>query len=288
MDNKKSKAIKWDVFISHASEDKEDFIKELAKTLSLLGVKVWYDEFTLKIGDSLSKSIDYGLKNSDYGIIVISHNFIKKGWTEYELRSLINKEIGYKKIILPIWHKITKQEVKNFSPFLADKFALNTTNNSIKEIVIKLVEVIRPDIHDNLRRHLLYEKMIKEAKPKKVRVNEIFESPIRHDSLSTSLINRIKIIHQIVGKFYESTLDETINDFKRDIQPEREIEIWELIVLSYLEIINKFNIRQEEYQHEIFKVLLGFSMGEITQDSKFLNDEMLNDLIEIYNNNFPL
>ena len=77
-----------DVFVSHASEDKEAFVAPLAKILSQLGLKVWYDEFSLKLGDSLSRSIDKGLSESTFGIVVLSKPFINKSWTEYELRGL--------------------------------------------------------------------------------------------------------------------------------------------------------------------------------------------------------
>ena len=60
-----------DVFVSHASEDKEAFVAPLAKILSQLGLKVWYDEFSLKLGDSLSRSIDKGLSESTFGIVVL-------------------------------------------------------------------------------------------------------------------------------------------------------------------------------------------------------------------------
>jgi hypothetical protein len=72
---------KWDVFISHASEDK-DFVRPLAVSLNQLGVDVWYDEFALELGDSLSKSIDKGLVNCKYGLVVISPAFIGKGWPD--------------------------------------------------------------------------------------------------------------------------------------------------------------------------------------------------------------
>lgn len=82
----------WDVFISHASEDKNDFVRELAKKLTNLNIKVWYDEFTLELGDSLISSIDFGLSKSNFGIIVISKSFLDKKWTDYEYKSLITKE----------------------------------------------------------------------------------------------------------------------------------------------------------------------------------------------------
>jgi hypothetical protein len=84
----------WDVFISHATEDKELFVRPLAITLQHLGVSVWYDEFTLRLGDSLRKSIDRGLSSSRFGLIVISQHFIKKKWPEYELNGLISREIA--------------------------------------------------------------------------------------------------------------------------------------------------------------------------------------------------
>ena len=134
---------KYDVFISHASEDKESFVRELADTLiEEYNIKVWYDEFSIKWGDSLRKSIDKGLKSSKFGIVVISKSFIKKGWTNYELDGLFQKEMTYGKTILPIWHDITKDEVQDFSPSLAGRKALNTSMYTIKEIAEELKNIL--------------------------------------------------------------------------------------------------------------------------------------------------
>jgi hypothetical protein len=138
----------WDVFVSHASEDKESFVRPLAQALAQLGVKVWYDEFTLEIGDSLSKSIDKGLANSTYGIVVISHSFIRKKWPERELKGLVAREIEQEqKVILPIWLGVTKQEVLNFSPPLADTLAIPTEGKTAEEIALILLKTLRPDIY---------------------------------------------------------------------------------------------------------------------------------------------
>jgi len=98
--------MKWDVFISHASEDKEKFVIPLANKLKQFGVKVWFDKFELKVGDSLSAGIDEGLRKAKYGIVVISKPFLNKGWTDYEYRSLLSREVGNRKVILPIWYNI--------------------------------------------------------------------------------------------------------------------------------------------------------------------------------------
>ncbi|HBE9180504.1 TPA: TIR domain-containing protein [Serratia fonticola] len=134
--------VKYDLFISHASEDKEEFVRPLAETLESIGVKVWYDEFTLKVGDSLRKSIDQGLVNSRFGTVILSSAFCSKNWPQYELDSMVAREMNGHKMILPVWHKITKNEVISFSPALADKVALNTSLQSIEEIAGQLAEVI--------------------------------------------------------------------------------------------------------------------------------------------------
>jgi hypothetical protein len=135
----------YDLFISHASEDKDEFVRPLAETLENLGVRVWYDEFTLKVGDSLRKSIDHGLVRSRFGTVIISSSFCSKNWTQYELDSMVAREMNGHKMILPIWHKVTKNDVINFSPSLADKVALNTSLSSIEEIAGQLAEVILAD-----------------------------------------------------------------------------------------------------------------------------------------------
>jgi hypothetical protein len=133
----------YDVFISHASEDKQEVVRPLAHALREQGLVVWYDEFELKIGDSLRRKIDKGLANSRFGIVVLSKDFIKKGWTNYELDGIITKANTGEQVVLPIWHNITKKEVIDFSPSLADKLARNTATNTVDEIAIEIAELIK-------------------------------------------------------------------------------------------------------------------------------------------------
>ncbi len=132
----------YDVFISHASEDKETVAHPLADALKSNGLSVWYDEFELKIGDSLRRKIDKGIANSNFGIIVISRDFINKGWTNYELDGLITRAVNGDQTILPIWHNITKREVINYSPSLVDKLARSTTEFTIEEIAEEIADLI--------------------------------------------------------------------------------------------------------------------------------------------------
>ena len=132
----------YDVFISHASEDKDEVVRPLAFALQDCGLKVWYDEFELKIGHSLRRKIDEGLAKSRFGIVVLSKSFLNKGWTNYELDGLVTKSINGDQVLLPIWHKISKQEVIDYSPSLADKLARNTAMHTVEEIAKEINEVI--------------------------------------------------------------------------------------------------------------------------------------------------
>ena len=132
----------YDVFVSHASEDKEAVARPLAEKLRQLGLRVWFDEFELKICDSLRRKIDKGLANSKFGVVVLSKSFIKKGWANYELDGIVTKSVSGQQVILPIWHDITKQEVIDYSPSLADKLARNTAINTIEEIAEEIKEVV--------------------------------------------------------------------------------------------------------------------------------------------------
>ena len=137
----------YDFFISHATEDKESIVRKLAKGLAAKHAKVWYDEFELRIGDSLRRSIDRGLAKSRFGIVVLSKPFFAKNWPQYELDGLNARQIVGTKVILPIWHNITRDEIIQFSPPMADMLAFQTSSISIDEMVdefMSLLEIRSP------------------------------------------------------------------------------------------------------------------------------------------------
>jgi TIR domain len=137
----------YDVFICHAWEDKERFVRPLAEALRRLGVSVWYDEFSLEIGDSVSRQIDNGIAGARFGIVVISRPFIGRPWPRYELQGLVNRDIEEDLKILPIWHGVSKRQVAEFSPSLSDKFAIDTQRVDAEEAAIRILRMVRPDIY---------------------------------------------------------------------------------------------------------------------------------------------
>lgn len=133
----------YDFFISYASEDKAEIAEPLAIALQERGAKVWYDKFTLSVGDSLRKSIDLGLSRSRYGIVILTHVYFKKFWTEKELNGLFAKLAGGEnKVILPIWHNISKDAITRYSPMLADIVALKSADFTIAELADELCKLI--------------------------------------------------------------------------------------------------------------------------------------------------
>ena len=136
-------AVRFDVFISHASEDKDEFVRPLAAALTSLGLKVWYDEWTLTIGDGLRQKIDEGLIASDYGIVVLSRSFFAKKWPQTELDGLFAREMAGRKVILPVWHNVTSQDVTQYSPMLAGKLAA-PTDEGVEAVAATIYAAVRP------------------------------------------------------------------------------------------------------------------------------------------------
>ena len=132
-----------DLFISHASEDKEAFVRPLARRLREVGLRVWYDEFSLRLGDSLRRSIERGLADSPYGVVVLSPHFFAKEWPQTELNGLFARELTGDRVILPIWHDLTKEDVLRYAPMLADKVA-GRTSEGLDAVVDKILAVVQP------------------------------------------------------------------------------------------------------------------------------------------------
>lgn len=135
--------IEFDVFLSHSSLDKDVFVSELSEKLSNKGLKVFEDVKVFKIGQSQTDMINMGILNSRFVVVFLSSNFIQSGWSEYEFKSFLNREINEKKIIiLPIWHDVSAEQVRQYNPYLVDKFALSTDKFTVDEMVEHISQVI--------------------------------------------------------------------------------------------------------------------------------------------------
>jgi len=167
----------YDIFICHAHEDKEAIARPLAEALREQGVKVWYDEFSLKLGDSLRRCIDHGLGHCRYGVVILSPRFFAKEWPQRELDGLVAREAGGRKVILPIWHEVDRTYVERSSPSLADKFSVSTSQG-LPAVVNAIKEVLSPRLEGERKGSTL--DVLKKA-------TEVFECPTCHKRLKESL-----------------------------------------------------------------------------------------------------
>ena len=138
----------YDVFVSHAWEDKASFVDEFVEELRKLEIKVWYDTSELRWGDSMRQRIDEGLRTSKFGIVILSPYYIAEGkyWTKAELDALFQVESINGKTLLPIWHNLTKKQVMEFSPMIANKKAMTTASMTAQEIAEELAKLLS-DLH---------------------------------------------------------------------------------------------------------------------------------------------
>lgn len=279
--------MEWDLFVSHASEDKNDIVKPLVEELESYGLKVWYDEFELKIGDSLSESIDKGIIHSKNGLIIISNNFLNKNWTDYELKSFIMKEMEQGGDILPIWHNVTKADVMNRSLFLADKFALSS-DIGVELLAIKILKKIRPDILSSyaLKRAFREACAEKESEIREINIKDLDDGKIVHKSLPNYILASSFLINQIFSDVWNSDFKDFIENFARDWDYDREFFIWNVITSSYLMFIrnNKISFDDVKKKKEIFSDLVRLSLGDI--EPNYLDKDEFNVLIQIYKANY--
>lgn len=124
----------YDVFISHASEDKKDFVNPLVEALQDEGIRVWYDTLEMQWGKSIREQIDNGIKRSRFAILVLSKNFFAKKWPQRELDGILAKQEISGATPLPIWYNMSFEDVYEVSPTLTGIYSLSTASCSIEDI----------------------------------------------------------------------------------------------------------------------------------------------------------
>lgn len=138
----------WDVFMSHASPDKP-YVGGLVKALREAGVTVWYDDDCVAWGEPLRQAIKNGLKNSTYGIVVLSKAYLAdRKWTEHEFDALFAREKLNSFIILPVWHGVTRDEIEAYDPALADRKGSISNSDDYGEIVGNVLKLLGREVSD--------------------------------------------------------------------------------------------------------------------------------------------
>ncbi|NBH12448.1 toll/interleukin-1 receptor domain-containing protein [Amycolatopsis sp. SID8362] len=259
-----------ELFIAHASEDKDSLVRPLAAYLTRAGVKVWYDEFSLKAGDSLSRSIDKGLATARHGLVVLSPAFLTKRWPEYELRGLTAKEIaGGEKVVIPVWHNVDVQDVLAFSPPLADKFAVRSKDRDLEDIAAEILRVIRPDLGQQLS---VLRRLLRRPGPDAEIVHvpatklgvmprpKVVEAEAHIAIRAANIVNTLgRANPKVVGDFMTF-----VADLYRDLHPEVELRVWELITAVFI-LVDGMTELSPEQRERLVHLLVMISLDNLDE-----------------------
>lgn len=127
----------YDLFISHASRDKKDLVEELFQSMNKLGIRIFYDKESLEWGDNWKEKILNGTKRAEFAIIVISENFFDREWTERELAEFLNRQNrNGQKLILPILHNISLEQLQEKYPSVANIQAIDSKKYTCDQIAL--------------------------------------------------------------------------------------------------------------------------------------------------------
>lgn len=254
-----------DAFVSHSTKDKNLFVRPLVECLAEQGTTLWYDEYSMHPGDSLSTSIDKGLSEAKYGLVVISPDFIRtaqeSGWTRYELRGITSNSIGPSgKGILPIWLDVTRDEVRGFSPSLADLLAIDATEKHIEQVALEVLRIIAPERSGNLS--LMRLRYSVSGKAETFDPRKITPSPPLDRRVGGHIAIRSLLVSQALsdcGNPEVVDFSSFVEDLSADIHPENELRLWEAIAASY--VIGKPNCHTPELRNALFRLLLSATLG---------------------------
>lgn len=145
--------MKYNVFLSHASADKINFVEELKQSFDKLGISVFYDKDSIEWGNNWSQKITEGLDKCDFGVVIVSKDFYDREWTEKELKSLlIRQNKNGDNIILPILYNTNLDELKKhckkscYKDLAKIQFIRFPEDCDVKDITIRLAKKLIADV----------------------------------------------------------------------------------------------------------------------------------------------
>lgn len=263
-----------DAFVSHSSRDKALFVRPLVECLDEQGLLLWYDEYSMRPGDSLSASIDQGLAEANCGIVVISPSFIEtaraSGWTRYELRGIVSNSIGPQgRRIVPVWLDLTRDEVLAWSPPIADLIAIDAAGKSIEDVALELLRVLAPDRVGGLARRRLLAAARGNGDVELAKVADLKLAPAVDRRVPGSVPLRALLVTLAMhdsGVDHATDFPKFLENLSRDLHHERELRLWETIAATYATVTNGFELDQGQ-RTALYSFLLSATFGMSDEDA---------------------
>jgi len=251
---------KWDLFLSHASDDKETVVEPLAQALAKLGLSIWYDSMAMSPGATLTASIDEGLAHSTFGVLVITPRFLAKRWPKYEADALLAREARGETMIQLLFHDVDYDDVKQWSPELADRLAILTRGRLPIAVAMDIARIARPDIFEQAHKRLAALLAEETSETQLVKLNELRAAPIQHQELPPEAIGRIRLVRAALLDAYPHSMDFWIDGFRHDAHPSKNISEWEHLAAVYREYVSSTPLMPEQYA-SVFNALVAIQSG---------------------------
>src|SRR5215813_3440446 len=134
----------WDVFISHATEEKAEVAVPLTRKLEERGLRVWLDRQQIDLADNLRGKVNEGIARSRFAVALLSARYLDKKWTLDELDAFMAREELGPRVVLPVLHGIEAATLAEKYPLLANRI-FGDTSKGLDMVADQIVRVVLKD-----------------------------------------------------------------------------------------------------------------------------------------------
>lgn len=203
------------------------------------------------------------------------------------------KEIhGDRKVIIPIWHNVNKQDVLAFSPTLADKFAIDTSKLTVVQIAVRIIEAIRPDVLKQIKSWIAWRARLRNTITEDIDPRKIKNGPILHKEFPEALIGRIRLVRASLLAIYPHSMSFWLDEFMRDAHPSDQVEFWEHMAAVWQEFLA---LRTQEHNADFLNaayqamtwISFNVNYDEVSDSLSILTQTSKDALFQLWNSNIP-
>lgn len=267
----------WDVFIVFAAEDKAELVEPLAHLLMRFGVKVQYAEHVVRRGDDLRANLDRGFAQAPCGLVVLSNDFAAKNWSEDELRGLSDRGVDFKRVVYPIWFKVTGETLSALAPRVAGRAQIIADTSKLVKTAVDVIRLVRQDIYRRISLRIT----VDESRGATMDPRTLNLSAIKHPELPDDLVSRVRLIRASLLDVHPYSMDRWLDGFQRDANPATEIGYWERIASAYLEYVSMTPRLAYEQYEQAFELSLAFMLTNDKQELRWTARDLPEGAFEV-------